>query len=164
MRRLTVEVIMKAPAFRNTLHERELDLRGNKIPRIENLGCTQDQFDIIDITNNQVEVLEDFPKLLRCGTILAHNNLICRIGSNFPDTLPNLHTLMLAHNSITSFDDIKPLQQCHNLLRLSLMWNPISALPNYRLIAIKLFPSLRYLDFQRISKSERDEADKIVNI
>ncbi|OHT04264.1 hypothetical protein TRFO_28243 [Tritrichomonas foetus] len=164
MRRLTVDVIMKAPAFRNTLHERELDLRGNKIPRIENLGATQDQFDVIDLSNNQIEILEDFPRLSRCGTLLVHNNLVSRIGSNFSETLPNIHTLMLTNNSVRTFEDIRPLQRCTNLIRLSLMLNPIAALPNYRLIIIHLLPSVRFLDFQRISNAEREEAAKLVNI
>lgn len=164
MRRLTVDVVMKSPAFRNTLHERELDLRGKQIPRIENLGCTQDMFDIIDFSNNQIENLEDFPKLIRCGTLLFNNNLVKRIGSNFPDTLPNLHTLMLTNNSIRTFEDIKSLQNCHNLVRLSLMLNPITATPNYRLITIKLFPTLRFLDFQKVSNEERKEAAKLVQI
>ncbi len=38
-----------ARAFINPVKERELDLRGLKIPLIENLGVTQDQFDSIDL-------------------------------------------------------------------------------------------------------------------
>ena len=153
---------MKAPAFRNALHERELDLRGQKIPRIENLGASQDQFDVIDLSNNQVEVLEDFPFLRRCGTLFLHNNLVNRIGQNFPETLPNLHTLMLTNNQIKTFQDIQPLQRCHNLLRLSLVLNPIQTLPNYKLIMIGIIPSLRYLDFQKITDNDRREAAKLI--
>lgn len=162
MRRLTIDVIMNAPAFRNTLKERELDLRGNKIPRIENLGVTQDQFDVIDLSNNQIEVLEDFPVLKRCTTIFMHNNIVKTIGENFAECLPNLHTLMLSNNDIKEFKDIMPLRKCKNLLRLSLYLNPITTLPNYKLIMIKLIPSLRFLDFQRITKEERDKSDKLI--
>jgi len=41
MVRLTAELIITSPAFVNTLKERELDLRGNKISQIENLGATE---------------------------------------------------------------------------------------------------------------------------
>lgn len=162
MRRLTIDVVMNAPAFRNTLKERELDLRGNKIPRIENLGVTQDQFDVIDLSNNQIEVLEDFPILKRCTTLFVNNNIVRRISDSFVECVPNLHTLMLSNNDIREFKDVRALQNCKNLLRLSLYLNPISTIPNYKLIMIKLIPSLRFLDFQRITKEEREKANKLI--
>ena len=36
--------------------------------RIENLGITQDQFDVIDFSNNQIQIIEDFPLLKRLST------------------------------------------------------------------------------------------------
>jgi U2 small nuclear ribonucleoprotein A' len=41
MVRLTAELILSSPQYINPLKERELDLRGNKIATIENLGCTE---------------------------------------------------------------------------------------------------------------------------
>lgn len=41
MVRLTVELIDNAPQFINTVRERELNLRGYKIPVIENMGVTK---------------------------------------------------------------------------------------------------------------------------
>lgn len=158
MNRLTVEVIMRAPAFKNTLGEKELDLRGNKIPRIENLGATQDQFDVIDLSNNQIESLGDFPILKRCTTLLVNNNLVNHFGNNFYETLPNLHTLILTNNQISSFSALDPLTRCPNLLRLSLVLNPIQTQENYRLVLIRMFPSIRFLDFQKVKKSEREES------
>jgi U2 small nuclear ribonucleoprotein A' len=163
MKRLTVELIMHAPAFRNTLKERELDLRGNKIPRIENLGATQDQFDVIDFSNNQIEILEDFPILRRCGTLLFNNNIVRQISPNFADSLPNLHTLMLTNNDIRTFQQLVPLEKCKNLVRLSLYLNPVSTLPNYRLITFRLITSLNYLDFQKITAQEREQAAVILD-
>lgn len=43
MVRLTADLIWKSPHFFNTIKERELDLRGNKIAVIENLGATEVQ-------------------------------------------------------------------------------------------------------------------------
>jgi U2 small nuclear ribonucleoprotein A' len=157
MKRLTVDVILKSPAFRNTLKERELDLRGNKIPRIENLGATQDQFDTIDFSNNQIETLEDFPILRRCTTLLFHNNLVRQIAPNFADCLPNLHTLMLTNNDIRTFQQLIPLQKCKFLARLSLYLNPVTNLPNYRLTVIQLLPTVGYLDWQKVTQQERND-------
>ncbi len=41
----------------NPLQDRELDLRGYKIPMIENLGVAQDQFDAIDFSDNEIRAL-----------------------------------------------------------------------------------------------------------
>jgi U2 small nuclear ribonucleoprotein A' len=162
MRRLSVEVIMRSPAFRNTLKERELDLRGNKIPRIENLGVTQDQFDVIDLSNNQIEVLDDFPILRRCSTLFVNNNIVRQISECFAETLPNLHTLMLTNNDIRSFRTLIPLQGCKNLLRLALLLNPVAEMENYRLVTIGMLPTLRFLDFQKITEQERKESEAVL--
>ncbi|EAY06058.1 hypothetical protein TVAG_244900 [Trichomonas vaginalis G3] len=161
MKRLTVDIIMKAPAFRNTLKERELDLRGLKIPRVENLGCTQDQFDVIDFSNNQIETLEDFPLLKRLTTLLINNNLIKKVAENFPDTCPNIKSIMLTNNNIRTFSDISPLTRCNEIQYLSLMENPITKIEDYRLIAIKLFSKLKYLDFQKVTEIERQKAKEL---
>jgi U2 small nuclear ribonucleoprotein A' len=163
MRRLTVDVIMKSPAFQNALKEKELDLRGNKIPRIENLGASQDQFDVIDLSNNQIEILADFPILRRCSTLLVHNNIVRQIARNFAETLPNLHTLMLTNNDIKTYQSLVPLQDCKNLVRLSLLMNPVASLPNYRLMMVKMLPSLRFLDFQRILAQERKDSETVLD-
>ena len=41
MVRLTSELIQKAPSYINPLKDRELDLRGNRIPQIENLAVSK---------------------------------------------------------------------------------------------------------------------------
>ncbi|MBA0570286.1 hypothetical protein Golob_003964, partial [Gossypium lobatum] len=69
MVKLTADLIWKCPHFFNALKERELDLRGNKIAVIENLGATEvcitlfDQFDTIDLSDNEIVKLDNFPYL-----------------------------------------------------------------------------------------------------
>jgi hypothetical protein len=41
MVRLTTEVVAKAPSYINPIKDRELDLRGNRIPQIENLAVSK---------------------------------------------------------------------------------------------------------------------------
>jgi U2 small nuclear ribonucleoprotein A' len=163
MNRLTVDLIMRSPAFRNALKERELDLRGKRIPRIENLGVTQDQFDVIDFSNNQIETIEDFPILRRCTTLLFNNNLVREISPTLADCLPNLHTLMLTNNDVRCIQDLVPLQKCKCLTRLSLHLNPVASLPNYRLQTIATIRTLNYLDFQKVTGAERDAAAHAVD-
>ena len=72
---LSANLISRSPAFLSPLKDRELDLRGNKIAVIENLAATQDQFDSIDLSDNEilkVECMACLPRLtqlLRSGDI-----------------------------------------------------------------------------------------------
>lgn len=49
---------------------------GYKIPVLENLGATLDQFDTIDLSDNEVRKLDGFPLLKRLKTVLMNNNRI----------------------------------------------------------------------------------------
>lgn len=49
-------------------------LSGYKIPVIENLGATLDQFDAIDFSDNEIRKLDGFPLLRRLKTLLMNNN------------------------------------------------------------------------------------------
>ena len=55
---LLADLVLCAPQFTNPLREREIKLRAYKIPAIENLGSTQDQFDTIDLSDNEIRKLE----------------------------------------------------------------------------------------------------------
>merc|ERR1712137_144955 len=107
--RLTSDLIQAAPSYVNTLKGRELDLRGNKIPFIENLGATQDQYDVIDLTDNEISKLENFPLLKQLNTLILHNNRINRIEENLGSYLPKLEWLMLNNNRVSEFSDIEAL-------------------------------------------------------
>jgi hypothetical protein len=56
--RITPDLVAQSPQFTNPLNDREIKLRAYKIPAIENLGATQDQFDTIDLSDNEIRKLE----------------------------------------------------------------------------------------------------------
>jgi len=60
---------------------------GYKIPVIENLGATLDQFDTIDFSDNDLRKLEGFPLLPRIKSLHFNNN---RIWCVMPFLLLNL--------------------------------------------------------------------------
>lgn len=161
MVRLAADLIWKSPHFFNAIKERELDLRGNKIAVIENLGATEDQFDTIDLTDNEIVKLENFPYMNRLGTILINNNRITRINPNIGEFLPKLHTLILTNNRLVNLVEIDPLVSLPNLQFLSLLDNNITKKPNYRLYVIHKLKHLRVLDFRKIKQKERIEAAKL---
>lgn len=161
MVRLTADLIWKSPHFFNALRERELDLRGNKIAVIENVGATEDQFDCIDLSDNEIVKLENFPYLNRLGTLLLNNNRITRINSNIGEFLPNLHSLVLTNNRLVNLVEIDPLASFPKLTFLSLLDNNITKKPNYRLYVIHKLKSLRLLDFKKVKLKERSEASRM---
>lgn len=161
MVRLTADLIWKSPHFFNAIKERELDLRGNKIAVIENLGATEDQFDTIDLSDNEIVKLENFPYLNRLGTLLVNNNRITRINPNIGEFLPKLHTLVLTNNRLVNLAEIDPLASLSKLKFLSLLDNNITKKPNYRLYVIHKLKSLRVLDFKKVKQKEREEAENL---
>lgn len=158
MVRLTADLIWKSPHFFNAIKERELDLRGNKIAVIENLGATEDQFDTIDLSDNEIVKLENFPYLNRLGTLLLNNNRITRINPSIGEFLPKLHSLVLTNNRLLNLAEIDPLASFPKLQFLSLLDNNITKKPNYRLYVIHKLKSLRVLDFKKVRQKERVEA------
>ncbi|XP_024031559.1 U2 small nuclear ribonucleoprotein A' [Morus notabilis] len=161
MVRLTADLIWKSPHFFNAIKERELDLRGNKIAVIENLGATEDQFDTIDLSDNEIVKLENLPYLNRLGTLLINNNRITRINPNIGEFLPKLHSLVLTNNRLVNLAEIDPLASLPKLQFLSLLDNNITKKPNYRLYVIHKLRSLRVLDYKKIKTKERLEAKNL---
>lgn len=47
-----------------------------KIPIIENLGASLDQFDTINFTNNEIRKIDNFPLLPRIKNLIFNNNRI----------------------------------------------------------------------------------------
>jgi U2 small nuclear ribonucleoprotein A' len=76
MVKLTAEIIQNSMQYINPVKDRELDLRGYRIPEVENLGATGDQFDTIDFSDNDVRKLDGFPYLKRLKCLLFNNNRI----------------------------------------------------------------------------------------
>jgi len=161
MVKLTPDLIENAIQYVNPVRERELLLRGYKIPVIENMGATLDQFDTIDFTDNDIRKLDGFPILPRVQSLHFNNNRICRIDENIHNSIPNLSQLYLTNCEIRELADIDNLKGLKKLEYLSLMRNPVTHRPKYRLYVIHRLPNIRVLDFRRIRLKERQEAKKL---
>ncbi|XP_037104078.1 U2 small nuclear ribonucleoprotein A'-like isoform X1 [Syngnathus acus] len=150
MVKLSAELIEQAAQYTNPVRDRELDLRGYKIPVLENLGATLDQFDTVDFSDNEIRKLDGFPLLKRLKTLLMNNNRICRIGENLEQSLPALRELILTNNKIQELGDLEPLASVKTLTLLSLLRNPVTNKKHYRLYVVHKIPQLRVLDFQKV--------------
>lgn len=158
--KLTAEVLQRSEQYLNAVRERELHLRGLKIPAIENLAVMQDQFDVIDFSDNEIKKLDNFPKMTRLTTILMHNNYVARIGKMLAENVSGLKCLMLTNNRITGLSDLDNLLPLTKLEHLSLLDNPVSLRTQYRTYIIFKFPSLKTIDYRKVTQTERTDSAK----
>lgn len=75
---------------------------GLKIPYIENLALTKDQFGTIDLTENEITTIPILPELKRLKTLMLSNNRITNIDTEFAINCPGLENLVLMNNKVTS--------------------------------------------------------------
>lgn len=156
--RLTAQVIQDAPTIINPEGQLTIQLRNLKIPYLENLGITNDKFEVIDFTNNELIELGNIPpSFKKLGTLLLANNNITVINSFGSNDLVNLSSISLINNNVQSFADIKHLQNLKSLDNLALLNNPITSHEHYRLFVIWLLPSLKVLDFAKVKLRERKQ-------
>jgi U2 small nuclear ribonucleoprotein A' len=62
------------------------------------------------------------------------------------------------NNKIADIQEVLKLSTCKKLQRLVLVNNLVTETPNYRLQVIAKIPTLRILDFEKVTKTERAEA------
>merc|ERR1711920_1099246 len=143
----------------NPAKQRQLLLRGFKIPTVENLGGTDDAYECIDLSDNDLIKLENFPPLKRLHTLMFMSNRISRIAEDCFDPLPHLVSVCLTGNKLEKLVDLEPLTKLKCLERLSLLDNPVTKVKHYRPYMIsKCSKTLRILDFNRIKDKERKAA------
>ncbi|OLN88099.1 U2 small nuclear ribonucleoprotein A' [Colletotrichum chlorophyti] len=158
--RLTAELIKGSLSYLNPLKERELDLRGHRIPAIENLGVAG-AHDSIDFTDNDIQVLGNFPLSPRIQTLLLAHNRVTSIQSTLPNAIPNLRKLVLASNNIAELADLDVLAGFKRLTHLVLVDNPVTKKENYRYWVVWRCPTVRFLDHQKVKEAERERAREL---
>ena len=160
MVKLTSEVISRGFQYMNVSQEYELSLRGFKIMDIQNLSATNDQFSCINLTDNSISEINYLPQLKKLKTLMLINNRITKIENDFAINCPFLTNLVLTNNKISDFQQIDNIASCKTLQKLYLVDNMVTKMKNYRLYVIYKMPTLRILDYQRVTKKEREEAKK----
>jgi U2 small nuclear ribonucleoprotein A' len=139
MSKLDYDLLQEAESHINPCQERELNLRGLKIQRIENLILTKDQFDAIDFTGNDIQ------------SLILSNNRIQKIEVDVSKYIPNVKVLILTNNALSQLGDLDPLTGLEKLEILSVVDNLIFNFKHYRLYVIHKCPSVRILDFRKVT-------------
>lgn len=127
--RLSANILQSAEQRTNPIGEREILLRSLAIPAIEHLAVTRDQFDTIDLSNNHITRLENFPKLERLSTLYLGGNGINYVdGKNIKRNVPCLTTIIMTGNGVKGWNVIGDLGLgCPKLEFLSLVGNPVTS-------------------------------------
>jgi U2 small nuclear ribonucleoprotein A' len=127
--RLSANILQSAEQRTNPLGDREILLRSLAIPSIEHLAVTRDQFDTMDLSNNHISRLENFPRLDRLTCLyLAGNSIQFVDGQNLKRNVPNLTTVILSGNGIKGWNVLGDLATgCPKLEFLSLVGNPVTS-------------------------------------
>lgn len=122
------------------------------------MGVTRDQLDALDLTDNSITSLSNFPLLRRLQHIYLSSNPVRTISSSVPTSLPNLRTLILTNSaipkdSLAQVGDV--LARCKRLETLSFKGSPVAEAQYYREWIIFKCRHLRSLDFDRIRDKVR---------
>ncbi|KAK0745108.1 leucine-rich repeat-domain-containing protein [Apiosordaria backusii] len=147
--RLTADLIQSSLSYLNPLKEREIDLRGHRIPAIENLAVAGPH-DSIDLTDNDIQLLGNFPLSPRIKTLLLARNRISAIAPGLPGAVPNLRNLNLGENEIRELGDLDVLGR----------WGGWCTF-HYRYWVLWRCPSVRFLDYQKVKDVEREKAKEL---
>lgn len=90
------------------------------------MGAARDN-DAIDLTDNDIAQLGNFPLQPRLRTLFLAQNRISNIQANLSSSIPNLTTLVLTKNRITELAELDPLGSFKKLVYLTLKDNPVTS-------------------------------------
>jgi U2 small nuclear ribonucleoprotein A' len=122
---------------------------------------TQDQFDTIDLSDNEIKRVDNFPRLKRLRTLLLSNNFVERLGTQLGEQVAELEALVLSNNKVKALSEVDRLAALPKLATLSLVDNPVCKQPHYRAYVLHKLPALKVLDFRKVKAEERKQAAKL---
>jgi len=135
----------------------KLQLDNNLIEHVENLDhLTQLQW--LDLSFNNIERIEGLEALVNLTDLSLHHNQITRLEGL--DSLTKLDVLSIGDNRLETLEEapVLYLRQFKALRSVNLAGNPMCDDPNYEAFVVAFLPTLRYVDWRRISDTTRESA------
>jgi U2 small nuclear ribonucleoprotein A' len=86
----------------------------------------QDQ-ECLDLTDNDIPALANFPLSPRLRTLLLARNRVAALAPNLAKQVPNLSTLVLTQNRLSELGDLEPLGGFSQLIHLVLVGNGVAS-------------------------------------
>lgn len=114
---------------------------------------------VLDMTNNELVIMPDLHTKADIHTVLLARNQISYLdGKMLP---PGVVNLVLASNNISSLEQLSGLYHSPKSLRnIVLRGNQVCHLQGYREYVLRLLPHLQTLDFDRVTKKDREASNK----
>jgi Leucine-rich repeat (LRR) protein len=103
---------------------------------------------VLNLSNNHIEVLENLSGLKSLVELNLRKNKIHTIGDL--TGLNSLQKLYLSHNNISTIDNVKS-DVLPSLTDLTLENNPIEKLTKLQTLIKEKFPTVQYLNLQKLS-------------
>ncbi|CAK9439925.1 uncharacterized protein LODBEIA_P40250 [Lodderomyces beijingensis] len=157
---LTTRQIQDAPLVLNPERKLTLVLRNLRLSDITNIAAASTKYQVLDLSGNELVTLARLPpdSVAQLEVLLLANNNITYVEEEFRNP-GSLRSISLMNNNIHRFQPsfIRSFEKIESLV---LVGNPITKLRDYRLFMIWLAPSLRALDLQKVSRSERQAASR----
>jgi hypothetical protein len=88
--------------------------------------CVLQPHDAIDFTDNDIQLLGNFPLSPRLHTLLLARNRVASIQPSLATSLPHLTTLVLTANNFAELADLDALASFQFLTHLVLLENPVT--------------------------------------
>ena len=133
-----------------------LDLHGNMIEKIQRLDALKHLRDL-NLADNRITHITNIDLLTALETLNLEDNSIAAIPTSIQRNT-RLSMVRLARNKISHLQDIASLTPLTNLSHLSIIGNPIDALPHCRAYVVYSCRTLSTLDGDRVLDAERGEA------
>jgi hypothetical protein len=133
---------------------RKLRLNNSIIPSIRDIGCTLGQLTFLSLARCNLTSLDGIATISKNleELYLAFNKLtdVCDLMG-----MEKLRFVDLEDNLLENIENIQILNLCPGLTALTLIGNPASKIPDYRLRVNELLPQLIYLDEKRIAQKSK---------
>lgn len=144
--------------------------------------------DAIDFTDNDIQVLGNFPLSPRTTTLLLARNRVSSVQPSIAKSIPNLRNLVLAGNNLAELADLDVLAGFGRLTHLVLADNPVTkkevsgilirnrhdsvydgarladihgVRQHYRYWVLWRCPSVRFLDYEKVKDAERQRGQEL---
>ncbi|XP_008286155.1 dynein regulatory complex subunit 3 [Stegastes partitus] len=137
---------------------KKLNLSCNRIRKIQGLDMLTNLTDL-KLSFNNIKNIEGLEKLRKLQVLELSNNQISVIENI--DALEDLSLFLMLNNRIRDLDNVLQLKKFRKLFTLCLSGNPVSEQENYKVLIAAHMPNLKYLDYNVIDKTTRDEASII---
>ena len=88
MNRLNFDMVQNSQSYKSPLGD-YLNLKKLELETIQNLGSTLDYFNVIDLSDNKIQVIQMDSILLNLKHLILNNNQLTDL-TNITDSFPNL--------------------------------------------------------------------------